>query len=59
MCIKNVEVTTENLMELIADPDIYVIKEGFFGNGYRMCPIKEANISDILSKNVAIIRVVE
>lgn len=60
MDINVIGVTKGNLMEVLMDPSVYVIKKDtFFRDGtYRMYPIKEVEVNDVLSDNI-IIRIEE
>lgn len=58
MDIKTLEVTKENLMEILTDPNVYVIKEcGLSGERYRMLEIKETDVGDVLNPRNSIIRI--
>ena len=57
MGISVIKVTNANLMEIIADESVYVIKNHWAGNGYDMVPVGKANVSDLLSENVLIVKI--
>lgn len=59
MFIKKIEVNSDNLMEVIRDTSVYVIKKDYFKDGYRMARIGDADVKDILSDNVLIIKIME
>lgn len=49
--------TKAMLPELIEDKTVYVIKKHWAGEGYDMVPIAKATEEDLLSDNIAIIRI--
>jgi hypothetical protein len=57
MGITVIGVTKANLMDIINDPDVYLIKEGWTHKGYRMVPIAEADVGDLLSEKCIIVKI--
>lgn len=57
MEINKLVVTKENLMGIITDEKVYVILSIQSWNSYRMIPIKDATMNDILSTDNCIIRI--
>ena len=57
MKIEKVIVTKENLMDILTDEQVFVILSNRLWNGYRMEPIKETTVIDILSSENAVIRI--
>ena len=49
MEINKLVVTKENLMGIITDEKVFLIVNNQAWNSYRMIPIKEATMNDILS----------
>ena len=56
MTIEKIILTKENLMDVCKDSRVYVIKESMHGE-FRMDPIRETNVSVILSGNNEIVRI--
>ena len=60
MKIEKIEVTNKNLMDIIRDDSMFIIKKDKHWNeGYKMKPVKEGEISDLLSEDCAIIQITE
>lgn len=59
MKIKTVTVTSENVMDVITNPKVFVIRQGWLNRDYVMRPIKEADVKDLFASDVAIIEIVE
>ena len=61
MDINVIGVTKTNLMDVLLDPSVYVIKKDtFYGDGrHTMQPIKKVDAEDILNTDNVIIRVDE
>ena len=57
MGITVIGVNKANLMDIINDPDVYLIKEGWVHKGYRMVPISEADVGDLLSEKCIIVKI--
>ena len=57
MEINKLVVTNENLMGIITDEKVFLIVNNQAWNSYRMIPIKEATMNDILSTDNCIIRI--
>lgn len=59
MDINVIGVTKTNLMDVLMDPSVYVIKKDtFYGDGRRtMQPIKKVDVEDILNTDNIIIRI--
>lgn len=58
MNISVIGVTKANLMDVITDDSVYVIKEHYFDkNRYMMEPVKKADVDDLLSDNVLIVKI--
>lgn len=58
MNITVIGVTKANLMEVITDDSVYVIKRNLFNkNRFVMEPIAEADVKDLLSGDVIIVKV--
>lgn len=52
------KVTESNLIEVIQDPDTYVIRKGWLGEKFQMTPIQKADVGDLLNKANVIIKIV-
>ncbi len=59
MNIKTVSVTSENVMEVITNPKVHIIKKRWADQGYTMKPIADADVKDLLTNDVVIIEIVE
>ena len=59
MKIETIEITKENMMDVVSDSDVYVITYQQHWNEHRMNPIKEVSIEDILKEENAIIRITD
>lgn len=59
MKIINVKVDESNLMEIIQDENIYVIKRGGLFGKYVMFPIGRADVCDLMSGEVTFVRITE
>ena len=59
MYIKKIEVNASNLMEVITDSSVYVIRKNNWNDEYFMLAIADANIKDVLSDKVSIIKIIE
>lgn len=61
MKISVINATANNLAEVVTDDSMYAItKGGFLSNGeFRMRPVKEATVEDILSEETIIVRIGE
>lgn len=59
MFIKQIEVTEKNLMEVITDDSVYVIKRCRLFNRMEMVQIGDADVKDILADNAIIIKIIE
>ena len=59
MYIKKIEVTASNLMEVVTDSSVYAIKKSSWNDEYRMVAIADADVKDVLSDKVAIIKIIE
>ena len=59
MQIEKIEITKENMMDVVSDSDVYVITYQQHWNEHRMNPIKEVSIEDILKEENAIIRITD
>ena len=61
MDINVIGVTKTNLMDVLLDPSVYVIKKDtFYGDGrYTMQHIKKVDVEDILNTDNVIIRIDE
>jgi hypothetical protein len=58
MSITVIGATKANLMDLVTDESVYVIKKNWLGKaGYRMTPIKDADVKDLLSDDVLIVKI--
>lgn len=58
MNITVIGVTKANLMDVITDDSIYVIKKSHFGeNRLMMKSIKDADVNDLLSDDVLIVKI--
>lgn len=57
MNITVIGVNKANLMEVITDDSNYVIKKAWLANDWMMIPIKKADVNDLLSDNVLIVKV--
>lgn len=52
-----VKIDEVNMMEIVTDPEVYVIRKGYFGKGLMLQPIVEAPVEEILNKKNLIIRI--
>ena len=59
MQIEKIEVTKENLMDILMDEQVFVISHEHLWNRYGMRPVKEATVADILSSENAVIRITD
>ena len=59
MQIEKIELTKENMMDIVRDNNMYVITYKPNWNEHRMNPIKEVSIEDILKEENAIIRITD
>jgi hypothetical protein len=51
-------VTKANLMDVISDDSVYVIKHHWIHKDqYEMVPVKKADVNDLLSEDVLIVKV--
>ena len=57
MTITVIGTNKANLMEVIQDPNNYVIKKAAFGKGFRMVPIAEADVCDLTAENTLIVNI--
>ena len=49
MKIRELKVTKENFMEVMLDPNVFVIRDGFLG--IYMRPIKECSFEELFGEN--------
>ena len=61
MKLSVINVTANNLAEIVVDDSMYVItKGGFLSKGeYRMRPVKEVTVEDLISEETIIVRLSE
>ena len=59
MYIEKITVTAENMMEVITDSSIHVIKKYDWTDSYQLIPIRDADVSDLLADRVAIIKIIK
>ena len=60
MKIEIIELTEVNLMSVITDKDVFIIKSSmWYEERIEMIPIGKCDISDLLSGNSAVIRVIK
>ena len=61
MKLSVINVNATNLAEVIVDDSVYAItKGGFLSNGeFRMRPVKEVTVEDLLSEETIIVRLSE
>lgn len=57
MNISVIGVNKANLLETINDSSVYVIKKSYFADDYQMIPIKKADVNDLVSDKVLIVRI--
>ena len=57
MGISVVGINKANLMEVIMDDSVYVIKKKWCGDGFQMIPVKSADVKDLMSEDVLIVRI--
>lgn len=58
MNISVIGVTKANLMSIITDDSVYVIKRSYFDeNRYKMISVKETEVKDLLSDEVLIVKI--
>ena len=56
MKLEVVEINEKNMMEVLTADDVYVIRPRMMRDEFVMEPIGEANVADVVSANVAIVR---
>ena len=56
MGIEELKVTNKNIMDILTDDNVYVIRRTFCGE-YRMNPISESDVKTVLSEEVKIVRI--
>ena len=59
MQIEKIELTKDNLMDILMNEQVFVITHERFLSGYVMRPVKEATAADILSSENAVIRITD
>ena len=59
MKIETIELTKENMMDVVSDDSVYVIVHKSHWNEHRMNPIREISFEDILSEENVIIRITD
>lgn len=59
MFIEKIEVTASNMMAIITDPSVYVIRKRFLTDGYSMTPIADADVKNLLDRDAAVIKITE
>lgn len=59
MNISIISVNKANLMDIINDDSVYLIKQPYFSDRYQMTPIKGAEVGDLLSADVLIVKIIE
>lgn len=57
MTIEIINIDHINMMEVVTDPEVYVIRKGYFGKGFMLQPIVEAPVEEILNKKNIIVRI--
>ena len=58
MKITVIEVTKENMIDIVTDDSVYVIKDHYIQKGqFMMEHIKKAKVNDLLSDDVLVVRV--
>ncbi len=57
MELKIIKVCAHNMMDIVTDPKVYVIRKGYFGKGLMLQPISEAPIEEILSEKNLVVRI--
>lgn len=58
MNISVIGVTKANLMDVISDDSVYVIKNDYFNKDrWMMKPVKDADVSDLLSDDALIVKI--
>ena len=58
MNISVIGVTKANVMDVITDKSVYVIKNDYFHRDQCMMkPVKEASVQDLLSENVLVVKI--
>jgi hypothetical protein len=57
MNISVIGITKANLMDVITDRSVYVIKKRWTRDSYDMTPIEEADVKDLFSEDVLIVRI--
>ena len=59
MKIETIELTKENMMDVVSDDSVYVIVHKSHWNEHRMNPIREISFEDILSEENVVIRITD
>ena len=60
MNISIIEVTKENMMNIVTDDSVYVIKRDLLKKDrFVMKPVKGANVEDLMSDKAVIIKIAE
>lgn len=57
--IEPLTLTRNNIMELMTDKGVYVIKPTLCGDEYRMVKVDECSVGDLLSEKNSVIRITE
>ena len=52
-----IKVKACNMMCIVTDPNVYVIRKGYFGKGVMLTPIAETPVEEILSEKNLIVRI--
>ena len=58
MNIKKLDVKTDNLLDIIMDPMVYVIRKMTISDEYRMIPVHKTEVGDLLSNDTVIIKII-
>ena len=59
MKVETIELTKENMMDVVSDDSVYVIVHKSNWNEHRMNPIREISFEDILSEENVVIRITD
>lgn len=57
MQMEFIKIDEVNMMEIVTDHEVYVIRKGYFGKGLMLQPIIEAPVEEVLNKENLIVRI--
>lgn len=57
MQMEIIQINETNMMEIVTDHEVYLIRKGYFDKGVMLQPIIEAPIEEVLNKANLIVRI--